>query len=55
VTALKSNAARNDEAVRSKTRLNLGTKIFIGAVAAAVLGVALTVGGYLGRGGTRPR
>lgn len=30
-------------------RLNLGTKIFIGAVVAAVLGVAYTVGGYLGR------
>jgi mono/diheme cytochrome c family protein len=30
-------------------RLNLGTKLFIGAVAAAVLGVAYTVGGYIGR------
>lgn len=29
--------------------LNLGTKVFIGAVAAAVLGVAYTVGSYLGR------
>lgn len=29
--------------------LNLGTKVFIGAVAAAVLGVAYTVGGYFGR------
>ncbi len=28
---------------------NLGTKIFIGAVVAAVLGVAWSVGGYLGR------
>lgn len=31
-------------------RLNLGTKVFIGAVAAAVLGVAWTVGGHLGGG-----
>jgi mono/diheme cytochrome c family protein len=30
-------------------RPNLGTKVFIGAVAAAVLGVAWTVIGYLGR------
>jgi mono/diheme cytochrome c family protein len=35
--------------VRSETRLNFGTKVFIGAIAAAVLGVAWTVGGYLGR------
>jgi len=30
-------------------RLNLGTRVFLGAVALAVLGVAWTVGGYLGR------
>jgi hypothetical protein len=55
VSARKASHERNDAAVPGRTRLNFGTRGFIGALAAAVLGVAFTVGGYLGRGGTRPR
>ena len=41
--------AQDRNATVARRRLNLGTKVFVGAVAAAVLGVAWTVGGYLGR------
>jgi mono/diheme cytochrome c family protein len=40
------NAGERDNA-GAGARLNLGTKVFIGAVIAAVLAIAWTVGGYL--------
>ena len=42
-----SDRQRGSEA-GAGARLNLGTRVFVGAVALAVLGVAWTVGGYLG-------
>jgi mono/diheme cytochrome c family protein len=43
-----SDRQRGSEA-SAGARLNLGTRVFLGAVAAAVLGVAWTLGGYPGR------
>lgn len=43
------SGAQDRNATVGRRRLNLGTKIFIGAVVAAALGVAWNVGGYLGR------
>jgi mono/diheme cytochrome c family protein len=43
------SGAEDRNATVGRRRPNLGTKIFLGAVIAAVLGVAWSVGGYLGR------